>query len=192
MKRASTLQIAAVWLAVAGLLAPTSLLTAADPPQPVSAPVPAPVASTPTDVELAPGGVFVVKLVDQQGVALAGEPVVVSRFDRQVAQAVTGQDGSFQVGSLVAGIYVVQAPQAAATYRLWEAGTAPPAAPQTVMLVSGGQTVRGQIHRKALVWPRVNRIGIGRTVVRSPWFIAGAIGTSIALPIGLKNDEPTS
>ena len=124
---ARILQRAAVGIAALGLLAPPTLLSAAEPPATERPTESAPAAMI-SDVALASGGVFSGQVVDVQGRPQAGSSVVVSQPRQVVATATTDEHGQFSIRGLQGGVYQVVAGQGMQLFRLWAADTAPPGA----------------------------------------------------------------
>ncbi|MBR9800595.1 MAG: carboxypeptidase-like regulatory domain-containing protein [Rubinisphaera brasiliensis] len=119
------------------------------------------------------------RVVDAQGQVQSGSVVKVSLGNREVATAVTNQNGEFAVKNLTSGVYQVAAGQTQATVRLWDSQVAPPAAKRNVLLVNGGESaVRAQ-----------GRFGGNGTLV----LVGGAIiaaGTAIAIVESQDDDDP--
>ena len=96
------------------------------------------------DVALGPQDALHGKVVDRQGLGLAGVRVVLAQRDRQVAQTTADAQGHFAIANVPWGVYSVSAAGGIGMYRLWPNRIAPPAANQGVLIVSGGQVTRGQ------------------------------------------------
>jgi hypothetical protein len=138
MRRSRFLYLAAS-LAMAGLLAPQTGLAGQTPTSP--APAAIPMAS---DLALGQGGLLRGQVVDAQGAPLAGASISVWHDNQQVVRTVADEQGQFVVTGLRGGVHQVVAGEGSAVYRLWTAQTAPPAAAQAAMIVSGNQVVRAQ------------------------------------------------
>jgi hypothetical protein len=151
-------------------------------------------ASTPAvvDVALGDGGMLHGQVVDLQGSAVAGVPVSVKAQNRDVAATTTGADGSFNIQGLRGGVYQVATVQGHGVYRLWTAGTAPPAA-QTAAVIytqSGNHVVDSNV----VVYTQ-NGEGEGGTLkmlLTNPIVIAGVVATAIAVPVALANSHSAS
>jgi hypothetical protein len=117
------------------------------------------------DVALGQGGALRGQLVDAAGAPLAGATVSVQQNGREVTSTATGAKGDFAVSGLRGGVYQVATAGNVGVYRLWAAETAPPAAQQQALLVSGGEAVRGQ---------------------------SQAVGAAIAIPIAVSNSDRSS
>lgn len=166
MKAARMVRSAAVVLAAVGLCLP-QIAFAATP------------ASTPAvvDIALADGGVLQGQVVDLQGAGVTGVPVTVKTKDRDVAVTTTEAHGKFAVQGLHGGVYQVAAGQGHGVYRLWSAGTAPPAAQQgAIVYTQNGAAPRGTL----------------KMLLTNPIVIAGVVATAIAVPVALANSNPSS
>ena len=141
-----------------------------------SQPAPAPRV---VDVALHSGGVLLGQVVDPQGVAMAG--VVVSLRDEQqeLAAAKTRPDGYFAFKGLRGGVYQLVAAEGHGVYRVWSPGTAPPAAQQGALLVSGDPVVRGQM-------------GAFKTFLINPLVLAAVVATAVAVPVAIHNSQHRS
>ena len=114
------------------------------------------------DVALSDGGVLVGQVVSEEGVPHANTPVRLQLNGAEVAAALTDANGMFSVSDLQGGVYLIITPHTFGIYRLWVDNTAPPAAKQGVLLVTGGNVVRGQDEEEApgllsnpLVWAAI-------------------------------------
>ena len=179
MKRVHWIPRTAIGLALLGSLVPEYRALAQGPRQRPTATEAAPVATNPAmdigDVALTAGGVFSGQVVDAQGRPQADLNVTVCSEKQVVATATTDHDGQFSIRGLQGGLYQVAVDQATKYYRLWAPETAPPAARQSALLVTGGRVVRGQ--------------GGLRYWLTNPWVLAVGIAAAIAVPIALSNRE---
>lgn len=126
------------------------------------------------DVALRAAGTLEGQVVDVQGAPQAGAPVTALQEGRAVAATRTDQAGRFVLANLSGGVYELRAPSASGVYRVWAPRTAPPAAQQDVLLVSGTGVARGNLG------------GIG------PWgwaFIGLAVAAAVAIPLALDDDD---
>jgi hypothetical protein len=96
------------------------------------------------DVALGEGGTFTGQLVDPQGEGQAGVAVRLVQGDREIAVGRTDSRGHFAFRGLRGGTYLVQSDRGHGVCRLWAPGTAPPSATPAVLLVAGGELLRGQ------------------------------------------------
>ncbi len=133
------------------------------------------------DVALQVGGVFTGTVVDEQGVARAAVPVVISHQGKVAARTETDAAGQFSVQGLNGGLYEVQTPVGSGAYRLWAPRTAPPAAQKVAMVMPNGTVVRSQMgglgHGSAIGW------------LANPWVLAGVVAAAIAIPLALDDDD---
>jgi len=144
------------------------------------------------DVALAEGGVLAGQLVDAQGVALAGAPIVLASHGQELARTTAGVDGAFSFAGLRGGVYELATPAGREVYRLWTPGTAPPAARQGVLVVAPGDAVRGQYAPPPLPpAPQPGPIGTAANWVSNhPFITAGIVATAIAVPVAIAvNDD---
>jgi hypothetical protein len=171
MKIGRYIRCVLVLLAVLGMLAPAQLLAAA------------PETNAVKDVALRDGGVLVGQVVDPQGAAKVGSSVTISFDGQTIASTNTGSDGYFAVKGLRGGVHQVATTEGQGAYRLWAAGTAPPAAQEGVLVVAGNDLARGQ------------QTGGGglKTFLSNPLVIAGIVATSVAVPVAVSaNSHPAS
>jgi hypothetical protein len=146
-----------------------------------------------SDVALAEGGVLSGQVVDAQGVSLAQAPVAVFADGREVVRLASNADGMFAVSGLKGGVYEVATPGHHGVYRLWTARTAPPAAGQGIMLVSGSDVVRGQYGYGPP--PPAEPGPFGKAVgwmSQHPFITAGIVATAVAVPIAVSEVDDAS
>jgi hypothetical protein len=167
MRIGKTLNGVLVTLAVVGFCLPEPLLLAAAGPQ-------GPVA---TDVALRDGGVLVGQVVDTHGAGVGGTDVSVRQGTKEPVATKSRPDGSFAVKGLRGGVYQIAAADGHGVYRLWTAGTAPPAASNEALLVTGKNVVRGQ----------QDEPGPWKTFLTNPFVIAAIVCTAVAIPVALHN-----
>jgi hypothetical protein len=139
-----------------------------------------PAAAGITDVALRDGGTMVGAVYSAEGLPQAGQLVSVQTSGREVARTTTDDHGRFTAEGLKGGVYQLVTTDGMSTYRVWSAGTAPPAA-QPAALVVTGDVVRGFGHHG----------GIGAWL-SNPWVLAAIVATAIAVPIALNDDDSTS
>ena len=159
----------------------------------------------PRDIALHQGGKLVGQMLDAQGAAIAGATVSVTTAGKEVARVQTDLAGKFQVAGLKGGVHQVATAGQQDVYRLWAPQTAPPAAQQGLMLVSGTDIVRGQSCGTGVgcgsacgsggggrvLGGGAGRGGIGNWIANHPIVTAGAIGAAIAIPLALEDDDDT-
>ncbi len=145
------------------------------------------------DVALSDGGMLHGRVVSVQGTGVAGAPVFVKAQDRDVATATTAADGTFNVQGLKGGVYQVATIQGHGIYRLWSAGTAPPAAQNGAVVYTQSSVVDSKV-----VHYTQDGCGCGcgdgalKMLLSNPVVIAGLVATAIALPIALNQWHHTS
>lgn len=135
------------------------------------------------DIALADGGLFTGKVVNAQGAPLAKAAVSLQQAGHEVASTVTNEEGVFAVQGLRGGLYQVVSERGVVAYRLWEANTAPPAANQSALIVTGDSVVNGQYG------PPQHGSGIMSWVREHPLLVAAGVATAIAVPLALADDD---
>lgn len=128
------------------------------------------------DVALQSGGVLLGQVVDPQGAAIGDVVVSLRDKDQELATAKTRPDGYFAFKGLRGGVYQLVAAKGQGVYRVWSPGTAPPAAQQGALLVSGDPVLRGQM-------------GAFKTFLINPLVIAGVVATAVAVPVAIHNSQ---
>lgn len=96
------------------------------------------------DVELREKGILTTRVVDMQGQPVAGEKLSVLYQGREVASAVSDQNGYVVIGGLRPGAHTLSTPMNAVPCRFWNKDTAPPSAVGMPAVVSDVEIVRGQ------------------------------------------------
>lgn len=133
------------------------------------------------DVALRDGNVLLGQVVDPQGSAQAGIPVLLLQGDQALVRTATDTHGYFAVRGLPGGVYQIATPEGCGAYRVWAAGTAPPSAQPGALVVNGDQTVRGRNGGALRFW------------LCQPVVLAGVAATAVAVPIAVaSSDEPVS
>jgi len=166
-------------LACVGIVCPPSVMAAAP-------------TSGAKDVVLAPGGLLVGQVVDQQGTARVGSTVLIQQGNQEIVRTQTDENGVFAAQGIRGGQYLVVSEGGQSLCRLWAPNTAPPAASDAVVVVTGQEVVRGQ-------WgPQYGGYG-GRWLdwVRShPYITAGIVAAAVATPLAVaasdNNNGPAS
>jgi len=135
------------------------------------------------DVALSDGGMLHGRVVSVQGTGVAGAPVFVRAQNRDVATATTAADGTFAVQGLKGGVYQVATVQGHGIYRLWSAGTAPPAAQNGAVVYTQSTVVDSNVVHYT---QDCGGDGALKMLLSNPVVIAGLVATAIALPIALN------
>lgn len=124
-----------------------------------------------SDVALHEGGRLIGAVYTVEGLPEQGAVVSIQTRGREVARTTTDEHGRFTAEGLKGGIYHVATTRGVAMYRAWAAGTAPPAAEQAALVVTGEPDVaRGQF-------------GGSSGWMCNPWVQATILATAIAAPI---------
>ncbi|MHB8863509.1 MAG: hypothetical protein ACYC6N_13995 [Pirellulaceae bacterium] len=133
------------------------------------------------DVSLQSAGVLRGEVVNAQGAPRAELQVAAIQNGQIIAVAPTDQAGRFELAKMTAGVYELQTAGSSDVYRLWAPRTAPPAAQDHVLLVTGEQAVLGQN-------------GQGRSVGRliNPWVVGGIVAAAIAIPLAVASRDSGS
>ena len=141
-------------------------------------------AAQPTDVALRQGGMLVGQVVDAQGAVQAERPVLVLYGEQEVVRTMTDENGVFAAQGLRGGQYRIITEGGESHNRLWAANTAPPAAGDSVVVVSDPNVIRGQ-------WGYGGGYATGwLDWVRShPYITAGIVAAAVAIPLALANDD---
>jgi hypothetical protein len=144
---------------------------------------PAALAATPAtavnDVALRADGLLVGQVVDQQGVAKANTVVAVRYANHEIVRTTTDANGVFAARGLRGGEYQLLTDQGSSQCRLWAPETAPPASKNAALVVTGHSVVRGNHHGGGVIgWAKAH-----------PYITAGAIGTAIAVPLVVADDD---
>ncbi len=146
------------------------------------------------DVALQGNGVLIGQVVNAEGQAMTGVPVVLTSRGKEIARCQTGKEGVFRVAGLKGGTIEVAAVGVAGTCRVWMPGTAPPAAQQGLLVVAAGDVVRGQHMGAPVRRGRVQGHGGGllAMMIDHPLVTGAAVGAAIAIPIALSNSGSPS
>jgi hypothetical protein len=83
------------------------------------------------------------------------------------------------------GVYQFVATEGFGSYRVWTPELAPPGAQQGALIVTGGQSVRGQF------LPRPH-LGCLHGIIHSPWCMAATVAASVAAPVAIHNADRAS
>ncbi len=97
------------------------------------------------DVELRSGGMLTTRVVDLQGNPVVGQQVLIEHKGKQVASAVSDENGLVAITGLRPGLHGIVTPLGAPTAcRFWAEGSAPPSAISLPAVVSDAEVIRGQ------------------------------------------------
>ena len=166
-----TLQRVAAAVACLGMIVPSAW----------SAEAPAQPAAASLDVSLGAEGLFRGQLLDAQGVAQKGVEVAMLYNGREVVRTTTDENGAFAAKGLRGGEYQVVAMNQAASYRLWNAGQAPPAARPSALMIANTNVVNGQYSGGVLNWMKMH-----------PLIVAGVVATAVAVPVAINASDDDS
>lgn len=169
MKSLRIIRATAVCMAVMGFCMPQVAMSA------TTQTGPAPVM---TDVQLHQGGILLGQLVTPEYAPVAAADVSIRSADREIAVTKTDKEGRFVFSNLNSGVYQVVTAESQGTYRAWSSTVAPPSAQQGVLLVKGGDTVRGQHHVPGF-----------KHWLSNPWFVAAVIAAAVTIPVVIHNSN---
>jgi Carboxypeptidase regulatory-like domain len=133
-----------------------------------------------SDVALQQGGLVVGQVLNSAGAPQPGALVAIRYADREIVRTTTDKNGVFAAQGLRGGQYQLVTENGQSICRFWAAGTAPPAAQQTALIVSGENVVRGQYPGPVHDWVEWIKV--------HPYITAGVVATAIAVPIALSDD----
>lgn len=97
------------------------------------------------DVKLAKGGILTARIVDLQGNPVVGEQVSLTFQGKEIATAVSDENGFAAVSGLRPGLHAIVTPTGTTACRLWNADTAPPTATAVPAVVADAEVIRGQL-----------------------------------------------
>lgn len=132
----------------------------------------------PTDVKLTSANILVGQVINAQGQAIAGKPVMVQYQNKLVAAPTTDKNGYFALKGVRPGIYRIASMKGVGDYRVWSEKTAPPKSASGALLIEGKEIIRGQINGMAL-----------RNVLANPFVVAGIVATAVAVPVAIHNSH---
>lgn len=125
------------------------------------------------DVSLDTDGAWRGVVTGADGQPAKATEVVVLQGSKTIGLTRTENDGRFVFRDIRPGVYEIATPRSVAVYRVWNAGTAPPAAQNVSLLVEGDTVIRAQ---EWAVWRRVLILG---GVIATSGVIGGVIGYNI-------------
>lgn len=166
MRKIRCFKVAVAWLAMAGMCVP-QIAFAASPDRPRRV-IP--------DIALRDGGVLLGQVVKTDGSPVPGAPIALRNGSQELGAATANSAGYFAFSGLRTGTYQVTTTGSAGTYQVWTAEAAPPVAQPGVLLVTNGETVRGQMQP-----------GPFFGLLAQPILIGGLVAAAIAVPVAVSN-----
>jgi len=162
-----------VWAALAGLCIPQAAFGVELPPgQPLAAGA---VSAAIVDVAMVSPGTVLGQVLDSQGAMVPKTRVSFRSTTGEIASTMTDEQGQFtQAGLAQGGVYEVAAAEGRGLYRVWQPGTAPPAAQPRALIIARGRLVRGQSGTP--FWSLTN-----------PLLVGGLVGAAVAIPVAIHN-----
>jgi hypothetical protein len=133
--------------------------------------------------------VFVGKVVNAQGAPLTKVAVSLQQAGHEVATTTTDAEGVFAVQGLRGGVYQVVSEGGVVSYRLWAPNTAPPAANQSALIVTGSDIVSGQYGPPMAPGAPTSQGGCLAWMREHPLLVGAAVATAIAVPLALADDD---
>lgn len=137
------------------------------------------------DITLQPGQMLIGQLVDPNGAPQADAEVTILLTDGSKAVGKTNAEGGFAFRG-VNGVARLESDKAVAVIRSWEPAVAPPSAVPALLLVEQEGVARGQAYPGPMTQGFVSR---SKSLLANPLFVAGAIGTAVAIPVAIHNDD---
>ena len=183
MNLSMVLRKSTMWLAVCGMVLPTSAFGAnlgGNSPSVIQ------------DVALGPDATLRGTVVDANGNQSSNTPIQFHRDGHLIAQAVTDANGHFVARKLTGGVYAVQTPGNVEHFRVWSNQAAPPSALGNLN-ISGGEIIRGQHGAVPHMGGPHGGRGPGGMMAR-PWLIGIGVAAAIAIPLAVddSNRRPAS
>ncbi len=164
MKGLGLFRLTLVWLAAVGLCVPQVAMAAPPDQKPVV-----------NDVKLYDGHLYG-RVVTAENIAVPNAEVALASGGQVVAKGKTNENGLFAFSGLQRGVYQVVAAKGHQAYRVWPEKTAPPSAIDGALIVSGNETVRGQLGMRGF-----------RNLLANPWVVAAIVATAVAVPVAVHN-----
>jgi len=137
------------------------------------------------DVELRPEGVLLGQLVSASGAPRGDARVKLTTPDGREALAKTNDEGAFAFRG-VRGVATLQTDKSLAVVRGWAPGAAPPSATPAVLMVEQDGVARGQHYVGSGTQTFFDR---SKRLFANPLFVAGVVGTAVAIPVAIANDD---
>lgn len=97
------------------------------------------------DVQLHAKGVLTTRVVDLQGNLVVGAHISVMYQGKEIATAVSDDEGVAAISGLRSGLHAIITPTSTTACRFWDAESAPPSATSVPAVVSDEQIIRGQL-----------------------------------------------
>jgi len=177
------LRVLKVWcvgLSCLGMILPASLLEAAPAAAAKTSRQPAGHrAEMVSDLELDASGRLHGLVVNVEGVPVGHAVVSVRQMNAEVASTKSDALGRFSIGQLRGGTYQLTVGNQGRLVRAWAANTAPPAAKGFVLIIVGGDVIRGQM-------PLEEFFASDAVVV------VGLVAAMIAIPIVVNNSHDSA
>ena len=126
-------------------------------------------------------------VVDSNGKP-ASSTVVARQNGSVVSESKSDTEGRFVLGNLRGGSYFIGTKDTGKLCRVWTEVAAPPAAVDSLLLTDG-PVVRGRYAPGC--YPSSGGLFGGSLVnfVSNPWVIAGVVGSAIAIPLAVDDDD---
>lgn len=179
MNLSTVLRTSTMWLAICGMVLPTTAFGAVSGGN---------ARSVIRDVALDPDGTLRGTVVGADGNQSSNTPIQFHREGHLVAQAVTDANGHFVARKLAGGVYTVQTPGNVEQYRVWSNQAAPPSALGNLNM-SGGEIIRGQHDAAPYVDGPHYGHGPLRGMGKKPWLIGLGVAAAIAIPLALDDSD---
>lgn len=169
MKMSKRFSIAVAWLAVVGMCVPQVAFAATT----------SRTAPGIGDLALRDGGLLLGQVVKSDGTPLPNAPISLRSNNQELAAGVTDTRGYFAFSGVRSGTYQVATTGGLVTYQAWTAEAAPPTAQPGALIVTEGDTVRGQDCQPE---PCCG-------VFKHPFVLGALIATAVAVPIAVSNSH---
>jgi hypothetical protein len=130
------------------------------------------------DVALTEHGNLLGQMVSPQGIGAPEHQVVLMQGNKVAMLTTTSADGFFSFENVRGGMYQIVAGDEITVVRAWTAGTQPPVARQSVLLIAGNEVHRGQQGGKPVA-----------RFLTHPITLTAGVATAVALPVALHNSR---
>ncbi|MDD4269876.1 MAG: carboxypeptidase-like regulatory domain-containing protein [Pirellulales bacterium] len=140
--------------------------------------------TTALDAQLGPDGSWAGTVVTAEGIPVPGTRLELTRGGGRhpALSTVTDERGCFRFKNVHAGPYGLRCGDEIRVCRLWQCGTAPPAAGKATLIVVGGPIIRGKLYDWAAEHPVLTYTGIAAAIVVPVAVIGSAQSDSPASP----------